>query len=211
MVKEINIYIEGGARNQDRAASAALRRGFSMFLTKLCPEIRAKNIKLNTVIVGSTELTCKIFTQANEKSPDKFFILLVDSDVAVDEAEKSKTFLQNNPKLVKCDLSNVEENQCHLMVQVMETWFLADVETLKNHFGRDFKENKLRKTVSIEAIAKDDVLDSLKTATQTRRSSGYQKLKDGAKLLEKINPRKVREAAPHCEKLFKAVSGKIEK
>jgi len=211
MVKEINIYIEGGARNQDRAASAALRRGFSMFLTKLCPEIRARNIELNTVIVGSTELTCKIFTQANEKSPDKFFVLLVDSDIAVDETEKSKNFLQNNPKLKKCDLRDVEEKQCHLMVQVMETWFLADVEALKNYFGRDFKKNKLPKTVNIEAIAKDDVLDSLKEATQTRKSSGYHKIKDGAKLLEKISPQKVREAAPHCSELFKAISNEIEK
>lgn len=209
MVKEIHVYIEGGARNQDRAASAALRRGFSMFLTKLCPEIRAKNIKLNTVIVGSTELTCKVFTQENENSPEKFFVLLVDSDVAVDKAEKSKTFLQNNPKLVRCDLRNVEENQCHLMVQVTETWFLADVETLKNHFGKDFKEKKLRKTADIEAIAKDDVLSSLEEATKTRKNGGYHKIKDGAKLLEQIDPEKVRHAAFRCELLFAAIAEKI--
>jgi len=92
---------------------------------------------------------------------------------------------------------------------VMETWFLADVETLKNHFGKDFKEKKLRKTANIEAIAKDDVLNSLKEATQTRNSSGYHKLKDGAKLLEKINPQKVRAAAPHCERLFETITREV--
>jgi hypothetical protein len=210
MVKEIHIYIEGGAKGQDRAASADLRRGFSTFLTKSCPDIRARNIQLKTVIGGSTELTCKIFTQANEVTDDKFFILLVDSDIAVDEAEKSKTFLQNNPKLRKCDLSDVKENQCHLMVQVMEAWFLADVETLKSHFGKDFKTNKLRKNEKVEEIAKDDVLDCLKEATKDRKIGAYHKIQDGAKLLELINPQKVREAAPHCEKLFTAISEAIK-
>jgi thymidylate synthase len=210
MVKEIHVYIEGGAKGQDRAASADLRRGFSMFLTKLCPDIRAKSIKLNTVIVGSTELTCKIFAQENENSPDKFFILLVDSDVFVDKADEAKIFLQNNPKLKKCDLSDVEENQCHLMVQVMETWFLADAEALKNHFGKDLKENKLRKNKKVEEIAKDDVLDSLKEATKTRKIGAYHKIKDGAKLLENIMPHKVIEAAPHCEKLFNAIKKAVE-
>lgn len=210
MVKEIHIYIEGGARNQDRAASQALRRGFSMFLTKLCSEIRTNNIKLHPVIVGSTELTCKIFTQKTENSPEKFFILLVDSDAFVDRSENSKTFLQNNPKLVKYNLRNIEENQCHLMVQVMETWFLADVESLKKHFGKDFKKNKLRKTENVEEISKDDVLNSIEEATKTRKTGGYHKLNDGAKLLEKINPQEVIKNAPHCEKLFQAIKEAIE-
>jgi hypothetical protein len=210
MVKEIHIFVEGGAKGQDRAASAELRRAFSTFLTRLCPEIRARNIKLNTVIGGSTEQTCKIFTQENENSPEKFFILLVDSDVAVNETEKSKTFLQNNPKLAKCDLNAAEENQCHLMVQVMETWFLADIEALRNHFGKDFKETKLRKNKKIEEIAKDDVINSLKEATKDRKIGAYRKIKDGAKLLESIDPQKVINAAPHCKELFKDIKEAIK-
>ena len=211
MVKEIQIYIEGGAKGQDRAASVELRKGFAEFFGELIERAREKNLRFRSIICGSTEITCKIFTQAKKNTPNDFLILLVDSDTAVDEKEKSKIFLQNNPKLKKCDLKAVEENQCHLMVQMMESWFLADVEALKNYFGKDFKENKLRKNKKVEEIAKSDVLDSLKEATKETQKGVYHKIQDGAKLLELINPQKVRAAAPRCDELFKAISNEIEK
>ena len=209
MVKEVQIYIEGGARGQDRASSVELRKGFSTFFGELVEKAREKNIRFSLIICGSTEITCKIFSQADKISQSEFLALLVDSDVAVSEDETPKSFLQKQPKLKKCDLKNVAENQCHLMVQVMETWFLADVDALKNHFGNDFKESKLRKNKKVEEIAKDDVLNSLKEATKDGKKGGYHKIQDGAKLLELINPNKVREAAPHCRRLFEIISAQI--
>ncbi len=209
MVKEIQIYIEGGAKGQDRASSVELRKGFSTFFGELVEKAREKNIRFKLIICGSTEITCKIFSQANEKSSNEFLVLLVDSDLPVSEDETPKSFLQNQEKLKKCDLRKVNENQCHLMVQVMESWFLADIDALKKHFGQDFKENKLRKNKKVEEIAKDDVLNSLKESTKDRKKGSYHKIQDGAKLLEIINSNRVREVAPNCERLFRAILEKI--
>ena len=210
MVKEIQIYIEGGAKGQDRASSVELRRGFSVFFNELVEKAREKKIRFSFIICGSTEITCKIFSQANKISPTDFLVLLIDSDIAISEDETPKSFLQKQPKLKKYNLKEIAENQCHLMVQVMESWFLADVAALKIHFGVDFKENKLRKNKKVEEIAKDDVLNSLKEATKDRKKGSYHKIQDGAKLLELINPNKVRESAPHCERLFVTIREIIE-
>lgn len=205
MVKEIQIYIEGGAKGQDRASSVELRKGFSTFFAELVEKARENNIRFKLIICGSTEITCKIFSQASEKSSNGFLALLVDSDFPVSEDETPKSFLQKQEKLKKCDLRKVNENQCHLMVQVMESWFLADVEALKKHFGQDFKEHKLRKNKKVEEIAKDDVLNSLKESTKDRKKGSYHKIQDGAKLLEIINSNRVREVAPNCERLFQTI------
>lgn len=52
------------------------------------------------------------------------------------------------------------------MVQAMEAWFIADVETLKKFYGNGFKENSLPKTSNVEIITKDSLEPSLKNATR---------------------------------------------
>ena len=51
------------------------------------------------------------------------------------------------------------------MVQLMETWFLADRAALKKHFGEQFKETALKRWPQLEAVRKKTVLDALKKAT----------------------------------------------
>ena len=51
------------------------------------------------------------------------------------------------------------------MVQVMETWFLADRHTLQDFFGERFKANALRQWPQLEEVPRETVFDVLEKAT----------------------------------------------
>ena len=57
------------------------------------------------------------------------------------------------------------DDTAQLMVQCMEAWFVADRQSLGAYFGKDFKAAALPKRDDVEAIAKDDLLRTLKQAT----------------------------------------------
>ncbi len=87
------------------------------------------------------------------------------------------------------------------MVQLMETWFLADRDALKKHLGTQFRENALRQWPQLEDVPKETVLDVLKKAT-ANCSSLYAKGKVSFELLEKIDPARVEAACPHAKALL---------
>lgn len=51
------------------------------------------------------------------------------------------------------------------MVQVMETWFLADRAALQEYFGTKFKANKIKNWPRLENVKKCQVFKVLNTAT----------------------------------------------
>ncbi|MCY7348974.1 MAG: DUF4276 family protein, partial [Pyrinomonadaceae bacterium] len=138
---------------------------------------------------------------------DNFVIFLLDSDAPLEETETPKTFLQKQNPLWR--LHEAEENQCHLMIQLMESWFFADKEKLVEFYGQGFNLNALARTINVENIPKADVENGLSNATRNTQKGEYHKTRHGAKILELIDPQKVRNSAPHCEKLFAAVIEQI--
>lgn len=101
-----------------------------------------------------------------------------------------------------------DDLQCHLMVQCMEHWLLADRDALKAFFGQDFKENCLPKVVnSIEQISKSDVYQALGKATGNCKTKGaYNKGKHSFKLLCLIDPQKVLDASPWATRFVETLS-----
>jgi hypothetical protein len=92
----------------------------------------------------------------------------------------------------------------------MESWFIADVDALKEFYGQEFKVSAIPKNrMNVEAIEKEKVESSLKAATIKTQKEEYHKIKHGAKILELINPKKVRQAAPHCRRLFETITEAI--
>lgn len=208
MVTEIRIYIEGDTKQKGKFNTIALREGFNHFFGELIVAAKDKNIVLRLIMCGSKFETFKDFLNATKSYQDSFVVFLVDSDAPVDENETAKSFLQNQNPL--WHLSEVEENQCHLMVQIMESWFLADKSELAEFYGQNFNRNALAKNKNIEKIAKIDVENGLANATTGTQKGEYHKTRHGAKILELISPQKVRAAAPHCEKLFAAVAEAVK-
>jgi len=83
------------------------------------------------------------------------------------------------------------------MVQVMETWFLADRHALQKYFGAGFRQNAIRDWPALENVPKTTVLKALDRATAScgRR---YAKGRVSFELLARIDPARVEAACPHA-------------
>jgi hypothetical protein len=208
MVKEIRIYIEGNTKQKGKFNTISLREGFNHFFLELIERAKAANIVLRLIMCGSKSETFNDFLRAAEAYRESFVLFLLDSDAPVDENQTPKAFLQKqNPQW---NLQVAAEYQCHLMVHLMESWFLADKDKLAEFYGQGFNRNALARNTNVEKIPKADIESGLLNATRNTQKGAYHKTRHGAKILEIISPRKVCGAAPHCERLFATVLDKID-
>jgi len=135
-------------------------------------------------------------------------VLLVDSETAVTvsspwEHLKSRSGDNwSNP--------GVEDRHCHLMVQVMEAWLIADREKLCEYYGKNFREKALPSDRNVEKVDKQRLLDSLKKATRDTTKGEYHKTQHAPRLLQKVRLGEVRSRASFCDRLFKVVSTEID-
>ncbi len=157
----------------------ALRPGFSHFFEELKTKAGARRVRL--IAGGSGTEAEKDYRIALGQHPEAWNVLLRDSEG--DEVPKSEDHFW--------------------MVQLMEAWFLADPEALETYYGKkNFNRNALKKNPRIEEVPKSDVLECLKEASRESQKGPYHKTKHAPEILQRIDPLKVRNAAPHCELLF---------
>ena len=199
MVKEIRIYVEGGG--DDNKTWIPVREGFNVFLKDLRDIADRKKITLRIIPCGPRGTAKNDFITALKSNPDAYNVLLVDSENPVDKAPWLHLKDQDGWKL-----DEIHDEQCHLMVQVMESWLIADIEALKDFYGKNFDESKIPDTTDVENIHKDDVLSSLRLAIIKGK---YHKINHGPKILERLNVHRVRKAAPHCDRLFTTLTEKM--
>lgn len=87
------------------------------------------------------------------------------------------------------------------MVQVMESWFLADRNAMRRYFGARFRENALRQWPNLEDVSKRDVLDALVRAT-AGCPQPYANGEISFGLLECIDPARVEAECSHAKTLL---------
>jgi hypothetical protein len=193
-VREIRIYVEGGGGKDSRAS---LRRGFGRFFAKVAAKSR-----ITTVACGNRDDAFQVFLTASGNHPDALNLLLVDSEAAV--SIPAKDFLARREK--SWELQDIPAGEIHLMVQVMESWFLADREGLEAYYGKSYRLKALPPNPAVESIPKADVLSGLKAAPKHTSKGEYHKIKHASELLARLDHMKVRKAAPHCEFLFQRLA-----
>ena len=95
------------------------------------------------------------------------------------------------------------DEQCHLMVQCMEAWFIADKDTLGTYYGSSFQKDKLPQRTNIADVPKNEILACMKKATENCSSKGsYSKGKHSFKLLGLIDPSQIRAKCEWAERFF---------
>jgi hypothetical protein len=96
----------------------------------------------------------------------------------------------------------VTDDQAFLMVQVMETWFIADREALELFFGAGFRRASIPAWQKLEEIPKRSVYEALDKATADCGARKYAKGRLSFDLLGNISPSKVEAGCPHARELF---------
>lgn len=196
----VRIYVEGGG--QTSALKSECRRGFSQFFSKILPPGKQPKI----IACGSRNEALKDFTIALLQYPQEHVLLLVDAEAPVDPERIIWGHLKKRDRWEPP--AGATEDNTHLMVQCMESWFLADPEALAGYFGQGFQASVLPKNPDIEAVAKQDVLRALEAATrQTKTKGTYSKGKHSFAVLALIDASKVRRSSPHAERLATVLLG----
>lgn len=141
-------------------------------------------------------------TAVNLSKKDDIAFLLVDAESSVETQHKDEPW-SHLKKKDDWDMPNkASERQAHLMVQVMESWFLADKETLTKFFGQKFNGNALPKQTKVEEVSKKDIYDGLKSATSATQKGKYGKGAHSFSILENIDPKKIIKASPWAKRLL---------
>lgn len=201
MVKaDRKLFVEGGGDSE--SLHTECRKGFRTFLERA--GLKGKMPRI--VSCGGRRQAVDKFLHSINMGEDAF--LLIDSEGKVSKELISTEFLSQEFKEFegKQDLSD----KCHLMVECMEAWFLADTEALGKYFNPGFDQNKLPKHQSIESISKENLYKSLKECTKLTKTKGeYSKGQHSFKILALINPQLVSEASPWAKKFIDSMKGGV--
>lgn len=182
MVTELRIYFEGDGR---------IRPGLRQFLKEIVDAARLRRCRFELIDANGTPV--QDFHDALLAFPEAWNVLLLDAESPAERKVRSD-------QLKGCDSESI-----FWMVQTMESWFLADPDALKLVFKSGLNQAALRGNPRVEEIPKADVFERLDRATGGR----YHKVEHGAKLLEIVDPAKVRKAAPNCDRIFEVILRKL--
>lgn len=209
MVNGIRIYVEGGRKGKD--GKSRFREKFNTFLGALRDNARSKGIRWDIIVSGPRGQAYSNFIKALEDHQEDFNVLLVDSEGPVTKATGPRRYLED---LEKWDLTLCKDKNCHLMVQIMEAWFVADADALVQYFGIGFNRNAIPGHSNVEQIPKPTLEKALQEATRHVPKKGakgpYHKGRHSSEILKSLDPFKVRRAAQHCNRLFEVLGSEIK-
>ena len=128
----VMLYVEGGG--ESKTLRTACRRGFRKFIEKAGVAGRMPSI----VACGSRENAYQSFRKACASG--EYAMLLVDAEEPV-TAVGPWEHLKGRDNWDRP--ASGTNQQCHLMVQVMESWFLTDMAALVSYYGQGFRPQAL--------------------------------------------------------------------
>jgi len=205
----VTVYVEGGGTGNLRNEC---RKGFCDFLKRAGFKGRMPKFFPS----GGRGSVYKDYRDAIKNNEEA--MLLVDSENAISpEYQKGESdtwkpwaHLKTNKQDLWEKPKGAKDTDCHLIVQAMESWFLADRDAIKAFFGQGFNENALP-SAPVEEVTKDTLYNALKQATRAcKTKAAYGKSEHSFKLLAAINPEKVTHASPWAKRFVDSLHNKME-
>ena len=191
MVK-VTVFVEGGSRGN---LATECRKGFRKFFENAGLRDHMPSI----VACGNRNDALDRFCVALSDSPaEEIPFLLVDSEAPVKPNTTSWQHLSIRDSWKRPD--NAQDDQAHLMVQCMESWFVADISALETFFGAGFRPPAKRDNV--EVIPKQDVLGNMEASSQQSKKGAYHKGRHSFDILAHIDPAQVTQRSPFARQLI---------
>ena len=191
----VTVYVEGGG--SVRATKKRCRQGFSALFRKAGLSGRMPRI----FAAGGRDDAWRDFRTALAGARENdFIVLLVDSEGPVADGGRPWVHLREQDRWNRPD--GAAEENAHLMVQCMESWFLADMDALAAFFGDGFNRGALPRRPDIENVSKRDVDYGLKRATHPSGKGEYHKGRHSFEILATVDPGRVVDASPHAKRLI---------
>ena len=202
----VTVYVEGGGDSAQLKAQC--RKGFQELLDKAGFGGRLPRV----VPCGSRNQAFRNFKRALRDGVGNP-ILLVDSEDPVAEADRSDA----NPSGAWRHLSRrddwtrpsgAKDDQAQLMVTTMETWLLADRQTLIAYFPA-VSASALPPDADLESRRKKEVSDALRNATQSSSKGRYHKGNHSFDLLGRVQPEELKRRLPHFRRFVATLDARL--
>ena len=240
MVSEIRIYVEGGGDSRNTRSSfregmskflADIKRkannrrvkfriivcgGRASTFNDFRKALKTHKTSLNILLVDSespVNLPSFITPNAETERPmDQPTEAELEAKAKANRKEMGQFAKQHLMKRVgdEWSMAGMEDEHIHLMVQVMESWVIADLEALKKFYGSDFNSNAIPKNSNVEQISKQTIEKGLKQATRHCQKGEYHKINHGPQILGTVDTQLVRSKSKFCDRLFLTLSDLIQ-
>lgn len=138
------------------------------------------------------------------QNPDEASYLLVDSEGPVTGAEPWAHVAMRKGDGWSMP-PGAREEDLHLMVQVMETWFLADRAALQRIFGKGLRASALPNRDDIENVSKEEVFRALHEASKGSKAGRYGKGQHSFRILAELDPAKLERASPWARRFLETL------
>ena len=195
------IFVEGGGDTSKGRIEC--RRGFRTLLDKSgftgrMPQIRAR---------GGRDSVYDSFETAHTKaSAIDYVAMLIDSEDPV--ANINETWSHLNQRDGWQTPPGAQDDQILLMVTCMETWIVADPQTLNQHFGSQLQTSALPPLNNLEDRSRQDVQDRLERATRDCPGP-YTKGPKSFEILDKLNPDVLEQRLPSFRRARRILNDKL--
>lgn len=195
---KVRIYVEGGGNRKD------LRADCQKAFQKLFLTAGLKDRLPRVIPCGSRQNTYDDFCTALKNcAADELPMMLVDSEDQVKPGNGPWAHLRARVGDGWQQPPDALDDHAHLMVQCMETWFLAERANLEKFFGQGFLAGSLPQGNKLEEIPKQHILDGLEKATrQCKTKVGYSKGKHSFELLANLDAKIISASCPHAKRLM---------
>jgi Domain of unknown function (DUF4276) len=194
------LFVEGGGDRDDLKTEC--RKGFS----KLLKRARIGGSMPRIVACGGRGAAYARFVHAmaNKRAEDEVYLLVDSEESVVHEDPWNHVAARTGDGW--SSPGGAAEFHLHFMVQVMETWFLADPEAVEEFFGKGFSRGVLPKHRDIEAVSKADIYRALHEATKHTQAGPYGKGQHSFQILGELDPEKIANASVWAKRFFQALA-----
>ena len=194
----LKLIVEGSGDRKSKSLNRECRRAFAEFLGKAGLVGKLPSIEA----AGGREQAYDAFKTAHARD-SRTAVLLVDAEAPV-TAQDPWTHLSTHDDWTRP--AGATNDQCHLMVQVMESWFLADREALATFYQQRFRPQALPGNPrQVEQISKMDVENGLERATRATTRGRYHKGRHSFEILASLDPAKVTAASPYARRFVQTL------
>ncbi len=199
-MSDSRLYVEGGEDSKELRARC--REGFHKLLEKSGFAERLPRI----VACGSRNDAFDAFEIAQLSGALDYAALLVDSEDPVADTEKPWEHLKVSDNWVSP--TGTTDDRVFIMTTCMETWIIADRESLKRHYRNCLQISSLPAATNHESRHRLEVQEALLRATRNC-SNAYAKNKRSFDALANVNPEELRKHCPSFARMIRILEEKL--
>ncbi len=200
------IYLEGGASGpHSKNLTIRCQQAFHELLVSMGFKGRKPRLKA----CGGRASVYEDFCTAHQTNRGGYVAMWIDSEEPITDIEAAWKHLAEVTTVASWDRpENAQDDQVLFMTTCMETWIVADVPTLRAHYGRELNENSLPAPNDLEKRGRHDVQARLETATKNCKNA-YAKGKLSFDVLEKLQPSTLRQHLPSFVRVERILHAKL--